>query len=189
VSLEWLRAVAGEILVAAMVVVLGASGGCTRGSEGQSLRIDSLATDAEKLMLMEQLPPGTEEQEVLERLPLLAPVDPRSGTASQPIVVLGLPAVLEVTFREGMLQVCGYRLGVPDSVAAAILYRQLQSFYTAKLGNYHEEFANAGRPASSFWSSPAYGLRLTLTRERAGFLLAWQFTGLAPPPVDTSPAI
>ena len=178
-----------RVFLPAGIVWFGMCGGCVRGCGGRTVRLDSLVTDGERLMLVKHLPPGIDEQEVRERLPSLGPVDPRTGTASQGFTVLGLPVRLEVAFREGVLQGCGYRLTASDSVAASILYRQLQVFYTAELGNYHEEFADADRPATSFWSSREYGLLLTLSRESAGFLLVWRFAGLPPPPLDTGPPV
>jgi len=146
------------------------------------VRIDSLATDRERLMLADYLPPGSAEEDVRLVLPALGAADSLSGVACQPCRILGRPAMLETTFREGTLRSCGYSLCCTDSVLAAALYRELQRTYTMALGNYHETFADGEHPARSFWSSADCGLVVTLGAAPEGFRLSWRFEQL--PPVD-----
>jgi hypothetical protein len=154
--------------------------GCGGGREHRVVRIDSLATDGERLMLVRFLPPGTGERDVRLMLPALGAVDSATGVASQPFTILGQPAMLEARFRGDTLSTCGFALRCTDSALAAFLYRALQRSYTMDLGNYHETFGDGERPARSYWSSPAFGLVLTLGHGPDGFRLSWHFEDLPP---------
>jgi hypothetical protein len=154
--------------------------GCGGGTDHRVVRVDSLATDAERLMLVRFLPPGTEERDVRLMLPALGAVDSVTGIASQPFTVLGQPATLEARLSDGTLSTVGFALRCTDSARAAFLYRELQRSYTMELGNYHEMFSDSDRPARSYWSSPAFGLVLTLGHGADGFRLSWHFEGLPP---------
>lgn len=170
----------------ALLVVALAAGSCGGPTE-RPVRIDSLATDAERLMLVDHLPAGLPEEEARKRLPSFGPVT--DGRASASLEVLGLPATVVVEFREGAVTACGYRLAAADSAVASTVYKELQRFYTTRLGNYHEEFAGEGRPARSFWSSADYGLLVTLGRHHTEFTLVWTFRPLPGPGEEPQPAV
>lgn len=176
-------------LIPAGICLLLALAGCSGRSGGGSLPIDSLATDRERLMLVNHLPPGMDEKEVRERLPALGPTDSLDGAATQPFTLLGQPVSLEVSFREGRLTGCGYRFVAADSAIGSMMYRELQRVYTEELGNYHEQFLVDDRPASSLWSSAAYRLLLTLLRKGTGFEIVWRFEQREAPPGDGEPAV
>lgn len=171
----------GGMTVAALGALWYAlAAGCGGGTDHRVVRIDSLATDRERLMLVRFLPPGTAEREVRLMLPALGAVDSATGIASQPFTVLGQPATLEARLRDGTLSSVGFTLRCSDSALAGFLYRELQRSYTMEMGNYHETFSDGRHPARSTWSSPAFGLVLTLGHEANGFRLSWRFEGLPP---------
>lgn len=185
-------------LAATSALILVVLFGCKRGDGTDGLRLDTLSSDRDKLLLIQKLPLGLTYHEAKQRLPSLGLLKPEGGMepgdtgleeAWGEMMVLNRKASLECNFNAGRLYSYYFSVESLDDAGARSLYRELQRFYTMQYGNYHEEHENdEGRlMSSSLWSSDSFGIVATLSGSDGEFEVSWGFQPLPPVPEDEPP--
>jgi len=176
-------------LAATSALILVILFGCKKGEGTDGLRLDTLSSDRDKLLLIQKLPLGLTYDEVKQRLPSMGALKPEGGMepgnsgleeAWDEMIVLNRKASLECNFNTGRLYSYCFSVEKLQDPDARAFYRELQRFYTMQFGNYHEEHQNEeGRLlSSSLWSSDSFGIVATLSGSDEEFRVSWGFQPL-----------
>ncbi|MGA9116927.1 MAG: hypothetical protein WB626_09140 [Bacteroidota bacterium] len=144
-----------------LLLVLLLDAGCGGGSP-QPGRLDTLARDADKFLLIRLLPLGTDSGGVRRAFPLMRTrgAGPDGATGSARLDAGGNPGQVVFRFQAGVLS--EYEVVLPglDSVGAEILDRSLVLTFVTAFGNYHQEIAHteAGSTLTRFWTGAGAGI-------------------------------
>ncbi|MFW5972902.1 MAG: hypothetical protein ACOCTG_02835 [Bacteroidota bacterium] len=142
--------------------------------------------DEEKLLLIEDLPLGSNYEDVRALFPAVGPEEPEQGLEDEalsraflPVSVLGNDATLEFNFRDTELYSYFYRIEPIDCSDGAELYGELQNFYQERYGEPEVEQTreNVYTARSSFWrdAEERADVAMTLGQQVDECRLSWGF--------------
>lgn len=161
--------------------------GCGKRSGTPAVRVDTLSTEQDQLLMINYLPLDLSYREVKERFPSLGEVQAATvpggtltGTATGKIKTPGgYESIAELDFERNALTRYSF-LVIAESVVTTTMYQRLQSFYTMRYGNYHQELREEGaqRWGRSYWTSDIFAVVVTLQDSAGVHSLRWGFEKL-----------
>ncbi len=161
--------------------------GCGKHGGTPVVRVDTLSTEQDQLLMINFLPLDLSYGGVKERFPSLGevkagavPGGTLTGTATGKMKTPGgYESIAELEFEHNALTRYSF-IVIAESVVTAMMYQRLQSFYTMRYGNYHQELREEGaqRWGRSYWTSDIFAVVVTLQDSAGTHSLRWGFEKL-----------